>query len=180
MSIDKSSDSRRLFFGLWPGKVLQERLLDVQRITATVGRPVPKERFHLTLAFLGETSSRREDQLIQQASEVSQRAFSFSVSRLGYFRRPRILWAGPSEVPLGLDSLHKKLAAVIYQSEPDKLSGQFCPHVTLARDAEVSKVTDLPSPIPWQVSHFHLVHSRLSAAGPEYHTIATFRLEVDR
>mgnify|MGYP000674510999 CR=1 FL=1 len=49
-----SGAGARLFFALWPPRELAEALAGLQRRLGEAGRPVPRERLHLTVLFVGD------------------------------------------------------------------------------------------------------------------------------
>ncbi|MAA73814.1 MAG: RNA 2',3'-cyclic phosphodiesterase [Salinisphaeraceae bacterium] len=138
------------------------------------GRRVPLANLHLTLAFLGDQSVARVDQLKAGAAELSARGCRLRLDTAGYFRRPRIAWLGPSETPDALRALVRMLdglCSTLNIQKPDE--PRWRPHVTVARHADAPACQ--PSrPVIWQVADFSLVQSRLTAEGVRYRALATW------
>lgn len=173
---DKSGENRtsRLFFAIWPDEQLQGQLLQWQRLLVTTGKPVPKERLHLTLAFLGDTAKETEDLLIRKAKALCHPSFEFTLDQIGYFKRPQIAWLGSSKVPNPLSLLHQKLSEIIKDCGLPPPEESFKPHVTLARKTQRPVEPSVPPHLIWRVSEFCLVQSRQTEQGPEYRSVGVF------
>jgi len=177
--------TRRLFFALWPSAELAAGLAAIAAAGAQrfAGRASRRETLHLTLAFLGEVAIADLPALLAAAGRVRSGPFRLQVDRFGFWRRNRLLWAGCAPSP-GLDALVAELGAALAAagiSWPDQQRA-FTPHLTLARKLPASTPADeveriscagLPA---WPCTHFVLVASSLSAAGPFYSPLAEFLL----
>ena len=165
----------RLFFALWPSRkgahALAEWAREVQRTTG--GRATREETIHLTLAFLGEADP---EQAIAAAREVRGEPFGLEVDTARYWRRQRIVWAGPGAMPGALEALvsrlHPRLATAGFVLE----ARPFAAHVTLLRKAgEPAALPPLPV-VRWRADEFVLVRSSPSTLGSRYETVARFPL----
>ncbi len=98
-----------------------------------VGRAVPEENLHLTLAFLGEISDAQARDLAEALSLFRHPAIDLSLSGLDLFggKRPDVLFIGGSGE--GLEHLHDKLAHLVRAVGIALPRSRFRPHVTLAR-----------------------------------------------
>ena len=96
-----ASDSRRVFFALWPDPAVAERLAAVARDAHALcgGRIMRPDTVHLTLAFIGDLADARIESLHQAASRVTGNAFRLNLDRFGCWRHNRIVWAGCHEPP---------------------------------------------------------------------------------
>jgi 2'-5' RNA ligase len=167
----------RLFFALQPEASVRDGL---QRIAASLpehrGRPVHPADRHVTLVFLGETGPEQRACAARAAAGVKGRPFELSIDRIGYWARPRILWAGCSQVPGPLlelvQGLQQALVACGFRPE----SRPYAPHVTLARKAHKSAGGDLDRPLAWQVRSFVLMGSDLDAPPPRYRVLERWPL----
>jgi 2'-5' RNA ligase len=137
------------------------------------GRPVPASNLHLTLAFLGQQS----DSLLPVLRAMPERWADFDCplqfDRLGYFRGPRIAWAGMSNVPQALVALHGALAAALTEAGV-KLGGEqdsFVPHVTLLRNALPPQQSEI-TPLVWRAQSVVLVESIAQPDGSQYRVLA--------
>jgi 2'-5' RNA ligase len=73
------------------------------------GRPVPAEKLHLTLAFLGEVDESRMA-LLPDCARIGAAHFRLELDRVGSFRRARVAWAGASAPPRTLLGMQAMLA----------------------------------------------------------------------
>jgi len=151
----------RLFFALWPGEDTARELEVVARSLAELaeGKPTPREKIHLTLAFLGETDEECGRAASVAASEVRAAGFSFELDIVGSFRRSGVAWAGASERVPSLErlqsSLGRRLAAAGFALE----DRPFAAHVTLARRI-AKRVPRAPMPaVRWEARAITLVRT---------------------
>jgi len=154
----------RLFFAAWPDAGTAEALWRWAREAQAGcgGRTTPRERIHLTLAFLGEA----DPEAAKATGEaVRLPGCTFTLEQARYWAHNRIVWAGPRETPAALSALALALGEV----------RRFAAHVTLLRDARPAELPALPA-LEWPVREFALVRSRPSAAGPSYETLARYGL----
>lgn len=96
------------------------------------------EQIHLTLKFLGQTSSSILEELKRSLNATVQgcHAFSFSVDRFGAFpdlRRPRVVWVGSGEVPAALQQLAQSIEEEVSRFGFEKEGRVFKAHLTLGR-----------------------------------------------
>ncbi|MBD3619558.1 MAG: RNA 2',3'-cyclic phosphodiesterase [Chromatiales bacterium] len=173
----EQSPRQRLFFALWPDGRTREALAGLQAaLPVRGGRPMRVENIHLTLAFVGETDADTRDCLIRQAGSLRLSPLRFRIERLGYFPRPRVLWAGPRQTPEALAGLVAALNAALAPCGYVPEARPFRAHVTLFR-----KVVRAPrplafEPIEWPVTDLCLVESVPEAGGVRYAVIARFPL----
>ncbi|MCC3263233.1 hypothetical protein LLE87_34235, partial [Paenibacillus polymyxa] len=73
------------------------------------GRAMRTETLHLTLAFLGPVDSALADELAAATPERGLAPGDVPLERYGVFSRQRILWAGSSGTPPGLQRAHDDL-----------------------------------------------------------------------
>jgi 2'-5' RNA ligase len=120
----------RLFFALWPPHETAEAL--ARWAGSLEGKPVPAEKIHLTLAFLGGVDPGK---LVTAASRVQAGAFELPIDSAKYWRDNHIVWAGPHEVPEGLRVLVERLHFALFRAEFILERRAFAAHVTLLRKA---------------------------------------------
>lgn len=178
-----SEPSQRLFFALWPCS--QERgaleLAVAQAVRDNAGRPVPAEKWHVTLAFLGSVPEGRVEELRGIGRECAA-AFaqpapgSLTFAQLEHWPRPQILAALTPGEPPAVSALAQALkdASVAGRFSPDLKP--FRAHVTVARKIPRCPLLQLLSPVTWHLEAFALIASRTEAAGPVYSVVETYPL----
>ncbi len=144
------------------------------------------EGIHLTLKFLGETSSEQLEK-VKQALEVIERfeKFPVAVKGFGFFpdpRRPRVLWAGV-EAPPPLAELAGRVEDAMRQLGFPRESRPYAPHLTLARFKLSRPHPELQSLVAheadlslgrFEASDFYLFESKISSSGAVYRKVAQF------
>ncbi len=110
-------------------------------------RWVPTQNMHLTLKFLGDTSSSYLDflkqMLIREADSCLQ--FDLQLGGLGAFpnsRKPRLIWIG-IHAPSNLASLQKNIEAGTTRLGYEQEERVFSPHLTIGRARQNVSPTDL-------------------------------------
>lgn len=160
----------RLFFAAWPDEPLQHSLHDLacRQQPLCGGRPVPLERIHLTLAFLGKLPLARVDELFDIAGAVAPPDIVLTLDRIGYWRGPQVVWAGAAKCPDGLTGWVAGLTAALRRSGFRTETRAFVPHVTLLRKARRAPPSPLPAEMVWPLKAYSLVESVSSAEGLRY------------
>lgn len=159
----------RLFYALWPDETTRAHLKRLQE--SVIGRKVSPQNLHLTLAFLGSQPTSLIPALAMLVDTLPGQGFTLGIDRYGYFSKPRIAWAGPSETPSSLRELHQTLMHELNQAQVSlKPEGKFTPHVTLARDANSLDEPFAPM-IPWRVGKIMLIQSIQVKGGVIYSPI---------
>jgi 2'-5' RNA ligase len=177
---------------------LLDRLSALQRqlesqIPSRSVRWVRAEGIHLTLKFLGDTSTEKLPDIEHALAAVARHApvCTFTVGELGCFpnpRRPRVVWVGVQE-PAGRlaalqDAIEEVMAPLGYPPE----GRGFTPHLTLgrvrqgARRSDVARVGEVVTGTTGEplaevsADHFALIRSVLKPTGAEYTTLEEFPL----
>lgn len=160
--------------------------LAAAQVGLEVGNPVPVENFHITLAFLGEHSTRVIEDVADALSLISPPAFEITVSGLGTFgTAPRLLFAEvvPSQP---LSDLRKRVRRAAAEGGIELPHERYHPHVTLSRLGRGligESAEQLRSHIArrmgmvtgtFQATSFTLYESRLGSSGPVYSALADF------
>ena len=160
----------RLFIGISPDAAAREALVAYAcaQPFASAARTVPPERYHVTLAYLGERAADRLPTLtaLLDGCAASFAPFPLSADRAAFFGRPEnaTVYAAlhASEPLTGLcESLRTALTAAgeTFDGKPLR------PHITLARHASllapapVMLTEDLGSVIRFQADGLTLYHS---------------------
>lgn len=171
--------AQRLFFALWPSDKVVQQLRSLQHALSVRGRRVSPDNFHITLAFIGNADLDYARCLRQAAAKVRAAPFTLQLDRLGYFKKPRIAWIGPSHSPEVFAALHSSLVDALTVCGFVAEARPFHPHVTLLRNAECQPVEPCV-PLAWPVSDFVLVESKPTAAGVHYSVIQRYALSRNR
>jgi 2'-5' RNA ligase len=151
----------RLFLALWPGEALRAALAEVGESLAELasGKPVPAEKIHLTLCFLGEVAGDGLDRVRDAAAGVRAPRFELALDEVGSFRKARVAWAGSSRVPAALAALQSGLDAALRLRGFALEDRPFAAHVTLARKI-AGAVPHAPMPaLEWRPHDYALVRS---------------------
>ena len=176
--MSKDHPTRRLFFALWPDAATRDKLLRIVRsLPRKRGRPVAAQNLHITLVFLGAVKESELGCLKEQASQVVGVPFKLSLTQLGYFSRPRVIWLGPANCPEPLSSLVAALNNGLQPCgfRPD--ARPFSAHVTLFRKAIPTTSNTKITPVEWSIDHFCLVESKTHPRGVDYNVLQYFSLE---
>ena len=125
----------RLFVAVTPPPAAIEHLsAAVDRVSSLTGGPrwTPPERWHITLAFLGDV----EESALGKIGAVTGSAFRLSIAGAGTFPErgaPRVLWAGlRGDVP-ALESLAKSARRAARRARIAVDRKPFRAHLTLGR-----------------------------------------------
>lgn len=162
----------RHFFALWPDPAAATKLAVLARelAEASGGKPVPREKIHLTLAFLGEVEGDALERALEVAGTIRVAAFEVRLDRTGSFRGARVGWAGCESPAPGLVDLAGQLAQALKAAGFALEARPFAPHVTLARKIRTSIGRSPIEPVNWRAGAFALVRSE---AG-RYETIGSW------
>ncbi len=162
----------RHFLALWPDERVRERLAAEARRAADRGRRHHPLDLHLTLVFLGGISEAQLRCVEAAAAAVRGRGFTLWIDGIGYWHRPRILWAGPSQMPEALSQLVFDLQNGLKACGFEPERRRYQPHVTLFRKAAGGEPQVIEPAIEWPVSEFVLATSGGGAPGaPRYRVL---------
>lgn len=148
---------------------------------------VPSERWHVTVAFLGDVDEARRTALegaLTPLGATSQ--MSLAVSGAGWFpnaRRARILWAGITGDVDELTGLARQTSRAASRVIGPSAERAFRPHITVARarrpfadGAEVENGLAGLQGDPFSVREFVLMRSHLGPT-PRYEPLAVWPLQ---
>ncbi|VXB91004.1 2'-5' RNA ligase [Burkholderia sp. 8Y] len=180
---DRPTDS--LFFAVYPDAAavarIGERAGRLRAELALKARPIPPERLHITLHYLGAFAGVPADTLAAAraaASSVHMPSFDVTLDRVETFatrrpKRPLVIAGEPGDAfSAFVDRLDKSLQSVgiFVKSHP-----RFIPHVTLLY-GEPRVAPQAIEPITWTVREFALVRSLLGRS--EHHVIERWPLDA--
>ncbi len=164
----------RLFYALWPDVRFAKHLARAAAALPLAGaaRRVPRDNFHVTLAFIGEVAASQLPEL--QRIGGAQRAPECAITFDGYeyWSEPQVVAVVVRESPAALIELSTALQRALSRSGAPPLRA----HVTLARKVAQAPVQQALSPIPWNVRSFSLVSSDTRGAHSVYTVVDTWPL----
>jgi 2'-5' RNA ligase len=162
-------------------------------------RWVPTEKLHLTLRFLGDTTTAQRQAMHAHLGLIAGRHGSFDLapSALGCFPnmgRPSVIWLGLDGNGAKLQALQRDVEDAAQQAGFAAESRAYAPHLTLARvdrslpsaarrhlSQVLAEIVRTPAPVTppaFAVDSFVHMQSVLKPAGAEYTVLARFALET--
>ncbi len=162
-----------LFFALWPDQTVRTGLVHLQHgLSGHDGRWHHPDDLHMTLVFLGKVAPERLECVHRVAGKIAAQPFSIELNRLGYWKRPRILWCSPDHTPHPLIRLVHELQLGLSGCGFRPEQRDYRPHVTLARKAGRVDAGLLDVPVIWRPSEFVLAGSHSGTELPRYRILA--------
>ena len=158
IAAERSPDRHRVFFALWPDDATRGAISRATReaVRSSGGRPIAKERLHVTVAFLGELTGAGLD-TARAAPPIRVGPFELLLDTLGVWPESKILWLAPSSTPDALGELEGRLWDALVERGFRAGDRVYRPHVTLARRA---RPVEAPiEPVRFAVGELALVES---------------------
>jgi 2'-5' RNA ligase len=183
----------RLFVSVEPSDDARSALAGrLAELDLTPARPVPAERWHITLAFLGEVADGRVTALRDELATVARAAgwFPLRLSAAGTFPArgcPSALWIGLAGDLPELRRLAANVGTAVRRCGVRLERRPFAPHLTVARyrvappgaaDAALAMLSPYDGP-PFEVGELQLVRSHLGPH-PRHEPVAGWPLAADR
>jgi 2'-5' RNA ligase len=144
-------------------------------------RWVDAGNYHVTLRFIGEVDEGLASDIDLVLARIKAPRFSLTLAGIGSFGR-RQLWVGVARDE-SLIHLRDKIESALVRLSLEPEGRRFTPHVSLARlkgaDDRLEAFLQahaLYRAAPFPISHFSLVASYLTRAGPVYEDQADYRL----
>ncbi len=163
----------RLFIAVNFGEKTKDSIFEVQKRLRALGRGrfSPRENFHLTLAFVGESSEEELPAIVRAMESLEFPSLELEFDRTGFFARSgEIWWIGLKEDP-ALMKLQKDLVRAL-KAEGIKTDGKrFRPHITLARDMHIGGAAAgglLAEPFKARADRISLMNSNYPARDVRY------------
>jgi 2'-5' RNA ligase len=172
---DRDPQARRVFFALWPDAAIRTQLARATKdaVRRSGGRPIAKDRLHVTVAFLGNLSAAGLD-VARGVPPIRSGAFELTLDTIGVFAQTRVLWLGPRTVPPALLELERRLWKELEARGFAREPRIYRPHVTLAR--RVRPVEAAVDPVGWSVAELALVESLPDGRNVHYEVLDTWPL----
>jgi len=177
MSSPSSPPGKRLFVALWPPPSLQRALAALVE-GERGGVAVPAANVHMTLLFLGASTDAQETFYRAALRELSFAPFTLGIDRFGWWRKPRVVWAGPNETPPELAALARQVEKAFDLASPpasreipaaEPRDTPFAAHITLLRKHPgPAPAWGNRAPLFWKADTVALVESVRVAGGVRY------------
>lgn len=169
----------RLFIGLWPtlSTVSEIKPQALQLSHRIKGRALAPQHWHITLAFLGQSTIAQWQDLLQQGSTCHELTvpLELKLDRLGQFSAAQVLWLGMDPHSSAYDQLqvaHRQLWQWLEKLGWQLEERDFVPHVSLFRQAQLQGVSLEPiAPVCWQTLALKLIVSLPSSEKSEYYQV---------
>lgn len=173
-------EAGRYFLAAWPDQAVRDRLAEWSRRldAGHAARRIPADKLHITLVFLGTLGRSELDAVRATAAETPWSGASLTVDRIGYWKRPRIVWAGSSAGSEALAALAEALRGRLRRLGFRVEARPFAPHITLFRKAGRKPRWDKQA-IEWRIDEFCLVRSTLSSSGSRYEIVERWCANAD-
>ncbi len=174
----------RAFIALEPPDNFVEDVVAMARIlsAAVEGRFVPRQNYHVTLAFLGDIDETQTREVMDVMDEACARAAAVLMrpDGLGKFGRASdaTLWLRLASGP-ELTDLAARLREALRSRGIEFDDKPFLPHITLARRAKLPKtpLPELAFPLPCDATRITLFKSTLCRDGAQYKPLYTVELQ---
>jgi RNA 2',3'-cyclic 3'-phosphodiesterase len=174
----------RLFFALWPDADTRTRIADVADALRLAGdaRPVTRDNYHVTLAFVGEVPQSELAVLQQIGCDQHATGCTITLDTYEYWPDSQVVVAAARQAPAALLELWTRLHAVLALRNAALNSRRLRQppllrlHVTLARKVVQAPVLQAMSPFCWSARSFSLVRSDTGGARSVYTVVDTWQL----
>ena len=182
----------RTFIALPASNEIQQQIADVQSELITTQADVkwePKNKFHITLKFLGSVESQKIESLSSALVDLVKQlsAFEITYDSLGVFpnlRNPRVIWIGTKFNQIVLD-MQSGVEQICLDIGFQKEEHAFHPHITLGRvkgTHNIARLTEAIKTVTFEsiqsrCSELLLMKSDLRPSGSIYTILKSFPLQ---
>jgi 2'-5' RNA ligase len=172
----------RLFFAVVPDAATRERIADVAASLPleSEARLVPRNNYHMTLAFVGEVAAPQIQSLQQIGGAQRTTAFALRFESYEYWPKPEVVVAASRTIAPPLEQLWQQLHRDLAEHQWALDAKRLRPHVTLARKVPQEPVLQAMSSFEWLVRDFCLMRSDTSGLQPAYTVVDTWSLLDNR
>ncbi|WP_045452042.1 RNA 2',3'-cyclic phosphodiesterase [Vibrio campbellii] len=168
----------RLFFALTFDKTSKSKLKQIQeklKQHEIVGCYTRRENFHITLAFIGESTQEESQQLMKILHHLKSSCKRITVDHLGSFHQSgrQLAWLG-IEDNRAVTNLQNELIEALEQDGFATESRHYVPHITLARHIDKQAPLDDVelSPLKLPIDAIALMESKTVEGKLIYRAIA--------
>ncbi len=172
----------RLFFALWPDVDTRAQIAKAAAALRMSGdaQPVPRENYHVTLAFVGEVTSSQLAVLQQIGRAQWAAGCTIRFDAYDYWPDHQVAVAIAREAPSALINLWTQLQSELtLNQEALNFKRPHSPlraHITLARKVAQAPALQAMSPFNWNARSFSLIRSDTSGARSVYTVVDTWPL----
>lgn len=171
-------DQSNYFFALWPNEKTAQQLHQRMQLLSEPhhGKPVPIEKLHMTLSYLGQLPNQTLQAVCQLAETIRNSPFELQVNHADYWGDIQLRWLGIMSTPPNLLQLaaHLKRLLITVGCKVDKKP--FMPHITVARKCSKHFKPELVSVLSWKINEFYLVKSVKKGGFSKYEIIQRWKL----
>lgn len=174
------STQHRLFFAVDLASSIKTQLIQLQDTHQEIeGRPVAAENFHITLSFLGNTSDKQLETILDGICPLTQPAFEVSTEDSFYWPRPSIIAVAVNDEHNRLLKCKKQLEHQLSQLNFFSFKKQqYQPHITLFRSVETPPRQAIKFNQTIQVDHVSLMLSENTRNGVRYTSLEQWQLQA--
>ena len=174
-ALDPRPDRHRVFFALWPDDATRAAISRATReaVRSSGGRPIAKERLHVTIAFLGELTAAGLD-VARNVPPIPVGPFELTLDAVGVWPESKVLWLAPSTMPDPLGELEERLWTALVERGFRAEERDYRPHVTLARRARPVELA--VEPVHFPVRELALVESFPDGRNVHYEVLERWAL----
>ncbi len=172
------TDTLRLFYALAPDVDSRGRLAKAAHALDLVApaEPVPQERYHLTIAFVGEVPAAALVPLTAIGAAMRAAPFILRFDAYEYWPKPEVIVAVARQVPPDLKALWDDLHAELARAGHTLRIKSLRPHVTLAHHVRPAPTLPPFSQFSWTVPDYCLMGSARDVNGRAYTVLGTWPL----
>ena len=168
---------------------VKTQLLNLQQsFSELIASPVSPDKFHITLSYLGNTTEKQLETILDNFSPLSLAAFDINLHEMIYWTKPSIIGLTIADQENKLKQckkqIEKQLSQVSFFTYDKKT---FIPHITLLRNVEPPLIDNqlfdhtlanahIPT-APIQVDRVTLLQSQTSQTGVHYQIIEEWELQ---
>jgi RNA 2',3'-cyclic 3'-phosphodiesterase len=182
----------RTFIAVDVPSEIKDKIYDIVEELKKVGVGVKweeKEKFHITLKFLGDVNEEAIDSIYRVLSDALKGFGKFSVNYRGIgcfpdVKRPRVIWVGCVDNSGKLFELQKIVEERLSELGFEKEEREFHPHITLGRVKNLKNVERLINKIesinfetePAEIAEVLIMKSDLKPSGSVYTILKKIKL----
>ena len=162
---------KRLFFALWPNASTREQCINVlNAVSFKQAKPVQAANIHVTLLFLGNLDSGKEELIKQELMNIVVPTITLIFNRLSFWEKSGILCLTSTNSCPEIESVVESLEKIARKLTIQVDRRPFKPHVTLVKKVK-TQIELKFEPIIWHSDAICLVESCRITDGIEYRIV---------